>query len=324
MRNPVEALRTSLGSAISSKVAGDDLESRQQRIWGAEGERWHRPDDVIWKVNRDAAMYAGGLRALLLQALHPAAMAGVAGHSGYRSDPWGRLQRTGEFIAMTTYGPIPAAEELIARVRSVHLRVRGKTDDGVAYRASDPHLLAWVHAAETQSFLECHRRFGDTRLSDADADAYVASAAHVGELLGAVDLPRSERGLERLIESYRPELQASQAALDTVDFILRTPPVPRPARPGYFMLAQGAVATLPAWARELLGLPGPGWADRLFRIPAGGFATAVARWAITPPKTAAELGTAWVGSDDEHYSGFVPDRAASSADNTDLGESNPR
>ena len=160
MRSPANALRAQIGSAITSRVAGDDLEARQRRIWGAPGERWYRPNDVIWRVNRDAAMYAGGIRALLLQALHPGAMAGVAGHSGYRSDPWGRLQRTGEFIAMTTYGPIPDAEKLIQRVRGVHERVRGKTDDGTPYRASDPHLLAWVHAAETQSFLESYRLFG--------------------------------------------------------------------------------------------------------------------------------------------------------------------
>ena len=134
--NPLARLRELIGSVIRSKVAGPDAEAREARIWGADGERWHAPDDVIWAVNRDAAMYAGGIRALLLQALHPSAMAGVAGHSGYRSDPWGRLQRTGEFIAMTTYGPIPAAEELIGRVRAVHERVRGKTDDGTPYRAS--------------------------------------------------------------------------------------------------------------------------------------------------------------------------------------------
>ena len=189
MANPVEWLRELIGSAIRSKVAGPDATAREQRIWGADGERWHAPSDAIWKVNRDAAMYAGGIRALLLQALHPAAMAGVAGHSGYRSDPWGRLQRTGEFIAMTTYGPIPAAEELVARIRAVHERVRGKTDDGTPYRASDPHLLAWVHAAETQSFLAAYQHFGATRLTAAEADQYVASAAPVGEMLGAVGLP---------------------------------------------------------------------------------------------------------------------------------------
>ena len=288
MANPVEWLRGLIGAAIRERVAGPDEEARVARIWGAVGERWHAPTDVIWKVNRDAAMYAGGIRALLLQALHPAAMAGVAGHSGYRSDPWGRLQRTGEFIAMTTYGPIPSAEELIARIRAVHERVRGKTDDGTPYRASDPHLLAWVHAAETQSFLAAYQHFGPERLTAEEADQYVASAAPVGELLGAVDLPRTEAELAEMIDGYRPELRASAAAIDTVEFLLKTPPVPWPGRLGYWMLAAGAIATLPVWAREPLGLPTSRWFDRLVGLPLGGLATRVAGWAIATPKTAAE------------------------------------
>ncbi|HOA27458.1 MAG TPA: oxygenase MpaB family protein [Arachnia sp.] len=288
MANPVEWLRGLIGSAIRERVAGPDEEARVARIWGADGERWHAPTDAIWKVNRDAAMYAGGIRALLLQALHPAAMAGVAGHSGYRSDPWGRLQRTGEFIAMTTYGPIPSAEELIARIRAVHERVRGKTDDGTPYRASDPHLLAWVHAAETQSFLAAYQHFGPERLTAEEADQYVASAAPVGELLGAVDLPRTEAELAEMIDGYRPELRASAAAIDTVEFLLKTPPVPWPGRLGYWMLAAGAIATLPVWAREPLGLPTSRWFDRLVGLPLGGLATRVAGWAIATPKTAAE------------------------------------
>ena len=291
MANPVEKLRELIGSAIRDRVAGPDQEARVARIWGAEGPRWHSPSDVIWRVNRDAAMYAGGIRALLLQALHPAAMAGVAGHSGYRSDPWGRLQRTGEFIAMTTYGPIPAADELIGRVRAVHERIRGKTDDGTPYRASDPHLLAWVHAAETQSFLEAYRHFGPSRLAVDEADRYVASAAPVGEMLGAVDLPRSEAELTALIDSYRPELRASPAAIDTVEFLLKTPPVPWPGKLGYWMLAAGAISTLPTWSRELLGLPTSRWFDCLIGLPFGRFATRVAGWATAPPKTAAEQET---------------------------------
>ena len=98
-------------------------------------------------------MFAGGIASLLLQSLHPLAMAGVAGHSGYKSDPWGRLQRTSHYIATTTYGTIEDAEAAIARVRAIHERVRGRDERGRAYRASDPHLLLWVHVAEIDSFL---------------------------------------------------------------------------------------------------------------------------------------------------------------------------
>lgn len=282
MRNHIERLRRLIGGTLRRRVAGDDADAKAHFIWAVEGERWHTPDDVIWHVNGDAAMYVGGIRSLLLQTLHPAAMAGVAGHSGYKSDPWGRLQRTSEFIAMTTYGPIPSALALIERVKAVHERVRGKTDDGTAYWASDPHLLAWVHITETQSFLAGFQHFGDWPLSQAQADEYVAQAAPVGELLGAVDLPRTEADLLASIERYRPELRASAAAVDTVRFLLRHPPIPWPARPGYWMLAAGAISTLPVWARKELGLPASPRFDRWIGLPCGRFATAVVRWSLTP------------------------------------------
>jgi uncharacterized protein (DUF2236 family) len=96
-------------------------------------------------------MFVGGVRALLLQSLHPLAMAGVAGHSGYRSDPWGRLARTSYFLAVTTFGPADDAQALVDRINEIHLRVRGRAIDGRPYAASDPHLLRWVHLAETDS-----------------------------------------------------------------------------------------------------------------------------------------------------------------------------
>ena len=277
MLNPVTRLRHRLGRTLRERVAGDDAEARAKLIWGAEGPRWHSPGDAIWLVNGDAAMYIGGIRALLLQTLQPAAMAGVAGHSGYRSDPWGRLQRTSEFIAMTTYGPIGSAEALIAKVRAIHERVRGKTDDGTPYRASDPHLLEWVHLAETQSFLVAYLHFGRGPLSQPRRDEYVAQAALVGELLGSRVLARTEPELDAALEGYLPELRVSEAALDTVDFILRNPPVPGVARLGYWMLAAGAIATLPVWARRMLGLPTSRWFDRLVGLPLGRFATAAVR-----------------------------------------------
>lgn len=280
MANPLQRLRRAIGETIRSRVAGDDAEARAERIWGAPGERWHGPDDVISHVNGDAAMYAGGIAALLLQTLHPAAMAGVAGHSGYRSDPWGRLQRTSEFIAMTTFGRIDDAEALIEKVRAIHLRVRGKTDVGEPYRASDPHLLEWVHVAETWSFLTAFRHYGFRRLGHAEADEYVAQAAPVGEMLGAEDLPRTVAELEASIESYFPELRASEAARDTVAFILRTPPVPWPARTGYWMLAAGAVAMLPVWARRELGLPTGRWFETFVGFPLGKLSTVIVRWAM--------------------------------------------
>lgn len=278
----MRSIRRKLGAILRSRVAGPEADAKAQAIWGTPGPRWHHPDDVIWHVNGDGAMYPGGIRSLLLQTLHPAAMAGVAGHSGYRSDPWGRLQRTSEFIAMTTYGPIDTAERLVNKIRGIHNRVRGKTDDGVPYRASDPHLLAWVHIAETESFLTAFQHFGDRKLSRAEADAYVASAALVGEKLGGQDLPRTEAQLRAALEEFRPELRMSPAARDAVQFVLKEPPIPGIARLGYWMLAAGAVVTLPRWAREQLGLTWPRALDPLLR-GLGRFATATVRWALNDP-----------------------------------------
>lgn len=267
---------------MRSRVAGPEADAKAQQIWGTPGPRWHHPNDVIWHVNGDGAMYPGGIRSLLLQSLHPAAMAGVAGHSGYRSDPWGRLQRTSEFIAMTTYGPIESAERLVNKIRGIHRRVRGNTDTGEPYRASDPHLLAWVHIVETESFLTTFQKFGDRRLTQEEADAYVASAALVGEKLGGENLPRTEAQLRRALEDFRPELRMSPAARDAADFILKEPPIPGPAKLGYWMLAAGAIATLPRWAREELDLAWPRLLDPLL-LGIGHFATATVRWALNDP-----------------------------------------
>jgi uncharacterized protein (DUF2236 family) len=104
-------------------------------------------------------MFPGGIRALLLQSLHPLAMAGVAGHSGFKGDPWGRLQRTSEFLATTTFGTVEHATKQIQRVRRIHERVRGTAPDGRPYAASDPHLLRWVHITEADSFLTAYQRY---------------------------------------------------------------------------------------------------------------------------------------------------------------------
>ena len=184
-----------LGVMLRSKVAGDDAPDRAQRIWGARGERWFTPEDPVWRVHADASMFPAGVTSLLLQMLHPMAMAGVAGHSGYKSDPWGRLQRTSHYLATTTFGTIEHAEEAIAMVRSIHERVRGKDHLGRPYRADDPHLLMWVHAAEIDSFLRGYQTCGDTPLSVDEADVYVAQAGSPagGESGAASDGRRSAR-----------------------------------------------------------------------------------------------------------------------------------
>ncbi|KRF28520.1 oxygenase MpaB family protein [Phycicoccus sp. Soil802] len=275
-----DGARRQLASALRSRVAGTDAQVKAERIWGAEGPRWFTPDDPIWRVHADAAMFPGGIRALLLQSLHPLAMAGVAGHSGYKGDPWGRLQRTSEFLATTTFGTIEHAQEQIAKVRSIHDRVRGKAADGRPYSASDPHLLAWVHATEADSFLTAYQRYAVTPLSAAEADRYVEQGGIVAKALGVVDPPTTVAALRATIEGYRPELASTAAAREAARFLLVHPPLPLAARPGYAALAAGAVAMLPRWARQPLRLPWLPVTERLVGRPLGGVATSTVRWAM--------------------------------------------
>ena len=272
--------RRELGRALRSRVAGEDAQTKAARIWQSEGERWFGPDDPVWRVHADAAMFPGGIRALLLQSLHPLAMAGVAAHSGYKGDPWGRLQRTSEFLATTTFGTVEHAEEAIARVRSIHERVRGTAPDGRPYAASDPHLLLWVHVTEADSFLPSFQRYAREPLSDAEADTYVKQAAVVARLLGVLDPPTTVAGLRATIEEFRPELTGTPAAREAARFLLVNPPLPPAARPGYAALAAGAVAMLPRWARRPLRLPWLPVTERVVGRPLGGAATAVVRWAM--------------------------------------------
>ncbi len=273
-------VQRNLGLLLRERVAGSDAAERAGQIWGKPGPRWFRRGEPIWRVHLDASMFVGGLTALLLQSLHPQAMAGVAGHSGYKSDPWGRLQRTSHYIAMTTYGTIPDAEAAIAAVRAVHERVRGRDDRGVPYRASDPHLLKWVHLAETDSFLRAHQEFGAARLSESEADTYVAQTAIPAILLGVVDPPLTVAGLATQLAAYRDELRASPAALEAARFLLYEPPLPLFARPGYGTLAAGAVSLLPQWAREELQLNLPGGLTEAIGRPLGKLSVGVVRWAL--------------------------------------------
>ena len=196
----------------------------------------------MWRVHADASMFPGGVAALLLQSLHPLAMAGVAGHSGYKGDPWGRLQRTSHFLATTTFGTVEDAEAAIARVRAIHERVRGHDPKGRPYRASDPHLLRWVHVAEAHSFLTAHQRYAVEPLTAAEADTYVAQSALVAGRLGATDLPTTVAELAAALAAYRPELEATARPGRPRGSCCSTRPCRGPARPGYGLIASGGVA----------------------------------------------------------------------------------
>ncbi|WP_304112963.1 oxygenase MpaB family protein [Mycolicibacterium bacteremicum] len=249
------SVRDGLGRALFGLVAGPDGPDNRARIHGTPGPRWFGEDRPIRRVHADASMFVGGLRALLLQSLHPLAMAGVAEHSDYRGDPWGRLQRTSTFLAVTTFGAAPDAQRAVDKVRGIHRRVHGVAPDGSPYDASDPHLLEWVHIAEIGSFLLAHQLYGAQPLDQSGRDDYVADTARVAEALGVPNPPRTERELRERIQAYRPELRGTAAARDAARFLLLTPPLPLPARAPYAALAATSVAMLPGWARKPLWLP---------------------------------------------------------------------
>jgi len=216
------------------------------------------PASAPWAVHGNLATLVGGIRALLLQALHPGAVAGVRNHSRYREDALDRLAGTTRWLVTLTFGDTAAIERESARVRGMHGRVRGTylppgSEDGEhTYSANDPHLLRWVHLAFTDSFLTAHQVWGGP--IPGGADAYVAAWAQSAVPLGLADPPRSAADLATQLRSYDAELDGGADAREVVRFIMN-PPLPIAARPAYAVLAAGAVSTLDPHHRELLGLP---------------------------------------------------------------------
>ena len=282
----LDNVRTNLGAALFERVAGPDGHEQAQRIHGRPGPRWFDPDSPIRRVHGDASMFVGGIRALLLQSLHPAAMRGVSQHSGYRGDMWGRLARTSTFIAVTTFGHVEDAEAAVAKVRRIHEHVNGTMPDGAPYTATDPHLLAWVHAAEVDSFLVAHQTYGARPLDAAERDVYVAQTAEVARRLGVVDPPTTEEELRRLLDSYRPELRATPEAREAVGYLLFKPPLPAAARLPYGVLVAAAIGLMPRWTRRPLRLPWLPVTERTVVRALGTFATGTIRWAMTRPTAA--------------------------------------
>ncbi|KIH85401.1 oxygenase MpaB family protein [Pseudomonas batumici] len=212
------------------------------------------PDSVCWRVHGDfSSMLIGGTSALMLQALHPLALAGVWDHSNFRQDMLGRLRRTSQFIAGTTFGSRKDAEWLIDRVRTIHLKVVGTAPDGRPYAASDPELLTWVHVAEVSSFLKAHLRYRNPDLSAADQDRYYDEIALIAERLGARDVPRSRQAIADYLQRMRPQLLCDDRSLEVVRLLLAAPAPSRLAQPFGSLIMQAGIDLLPDWAAEMLG-----------------------------------------------------------------------
>jgi uncharacterized protein (DUF2236 family) len=244
------------------------------------------PDSVARIIHGDLPpMLVGGLGSLFIQMLHPHTMAGVAQHSRYREDPLGRLLQTANFIGFTTYGSKAEAYASIERVLAVHEVVRGVADDGVPYFANDPHLLAWVHAAETSMFLMAYRRFGTVRLSDADADRYVAEMAHLAIDMGMVAPPTSVAELEATIQRFRPELRLSPDGATARDFVVRGVQRGPSRRLVNWLLVRGSFALMMPWEADLLGVKRRPVLNRLFILPSTALLCRLLRLFVPPPPT---------------------------------------
>jgi len=225
------------------------------------------PSSITWRIHCDPAMLIGGIRALFQQALHPQAMAGVAEHSNFREDAWGRLQRTGDYVSTLTFGTPAEASELAARVRKIHAHLG----------LDDPKLLLWVHMSMVDSFLDVAVRSG-LALSPEERDQYVAEMALFAELVGIAksQVPASVTEMKNYFLEISPELIASDDAKRAALF-LTIPPLPTavrfatPAAPAWASIAALAGASLPNWARSLYGWP---------TLPGHGIATDVAMIAL--------------------------------------------
>jgi len=231
------------------------------------------PDSVTWKLHREPILLLGGLRSLYLQALHPRAVAGVAQNSGYKADPWGRLNRTSDYVGTVVYGSTAQVEAASSRLRRMHSRMSAvDPSTGERFRIDEPDLLRWVHVAEVESFLTTARRAG-LKLTDDEVDRYYTEQVRAAELVGLdpSTVPATAAEVAAYYEQMRPELRMTKDSAETALF-LTVPPVPEswanrglrlglslgPTRWAYFGIAGTALALLPPWARKMyggLGLP---------------------------------------------------------------------
>jgi uncharacterized protein (DUF2236 family) len=280
------SVRTRIRQHVLDTVhAGDQRLERYAAPVGDHG--LFGPDSVAWRVTaHPVGMLAGGFAALMLQSLHPLAMAGVADFSDYREDPLGRLSRTARFVSVTVFGPTHEAEAAIARVRRVHAAVHGTAADARAYRADDPELLTWVHTAETCCFLAGYQAYSGSPLAPAECDRYFAETAVLAERLGALEVPRSAAEAAAYLERVRPLLHATPAALEAVGF-LRGFGRDRLERAAVAVLMNAGIALLPDWARAGLRIRRPAAVRALLDRPAARPLNRVLLWACGPSEVAA-------------------------------------
>ena len=225
-------------------------------VAAGEGAGLYLPTDAPWVAHADLATLVGGVRALLMQALHPGSLAGVRGHSRYKDDPLGRLSGTIRWLTITTYGSHEAIANEANRVNRMHDRVKGEYQNAqgksTSYRAADPDLLRWVHIAFMDSFLRSHQTFSKRPLPGG-ADSYIRLWSKSVEPLGLTDVPMDEAELIAAISHYREALTVTDETRETIQWI-KSPPLPATSKPMYDLLFQSAVASLGSEYQQMIGL----------------------------------------------------------------------
>ncbi|MEY4020550.1 MAG: hypothetical protein RL484_702 [Actinomycetota bacterium] len=239
---------------VSGDPSGAPAWSQQMAIGNDVG--LFGPESAVWQVHGCIATLVGGIRALLMQAAHPAALTGVAEHSAYDTDPLGRLERTTRWLTITSFGSTEAIEIEARRVRQMHTKVEGdfeqRSGEHARYSASDPRYLLWVHCAFTDSFLRAHQELGYPLPQG--ADRYVREWAKSAQPLGLDTAPQSEAELLNVMENFaRNEVVTIAMTPSIVGFILK-PPFSRGGLFLYRILANAAIATIDEPFLSVLGL----------------------------------------------------------------------
>jgi len=258
MKNILNPLKKRLVRTFSNSHEG--VPQWQLDLANGDDAGYHLPGSAVWAVHGSMSPIVAGIRTLLMQSLHPGALAGVHEHSNFREDPLGRLANTIRWIFTVTYGSTEAAENASRRVRRLHEAVQGSYSDNLGtergYSANDPELASWIHLAFTDAFLTAHEIWGGA--IPGGPDAYVREWAQAGRLMGVGNPPQSEAEMHRELDRWynSGELRVDARVAETVEFI-RNPPLNRMLRPGYRILFAGAVHSLEPRYRQMLGLAVP-------------------------------------------------------------------
>jgi uncharacterized protein (DUF2236 family) len=221
------------------------------------------PESIAWKIHADfISMMIGGISSLIMQALHPQALAGVWDHSSFREDLKGRLGRTAFFIAATTYGSTEMANNMIDKVNRIHTKITGFDEFGKPYAASDPHLLAWVHLTETRSFMSAFENYRREKITLNQKNQYFLEMKSLGERMGAVNIPDNYVNTEKAIKEYIPELHYGDRAKSIIQ-LLEYFPSNLTAKPFIKLISRAGFLNLPDWVYPIIEKSTPSYFERL-------------------------------------------------------------